>query len=274
MCRGLAGALLLAVVAAAPAAGAAPGPSGPSLRFDADWTQAVAGASLVAGGSFIIAYDPARLPACRAYHDGYPGWQITAFVRFWPSGAVASYPLFDHASSPDGPPDYHSWVEQYPVVTIPAQTSEVETWFQNVSGFDEPCTAWDSDYGRNFHFPVVVPAATLHFRDDWSVAVDGAPRAGAPLAIDYDLSRLPRCRYQYNGLDAWSLVAYYRFDGGPIASVPVTTSGAKKLPTLVPLDVPGDARSIELWFANGDDSGCSDWDSDWGRNFSFPLASP
>jgi hypothetical protein len=147
--------LFIVLIVSARAAAQTPAPSGPSLVFGADWTESVAGAPLVAGGDFIIAYDPARLPACRAYHDGYPGWQITAFVRFWPSGATTSYPLFDHASTPDGPPDYHSWVEQYPVVAIPAATTEVETWFENISGFDEPCTAWDSDYGRNFHFPVV-----------------------------------------------------------------------------------------------------------------------
>jgi hypothetical protein len=161
-----------------------------TLVFDKQWNETVSGV-LTAGGQVAIDYHESRLPSCRASHNGNPGWQITAYLRTLPGGAVSEAELFAHASKSTGESDYYSWVKQVPVLAIPAGTTELQLWFKNVSGFDHPCTEWDSDFGRNYRFPVAAAAgATVSFNKDWSITRKGALKAGGTVGVSYAPERM------------------------------------------------------------------------------------
>ena len=111
--------------------------------------------------------------------------------------------------------------------------------------------------------------ATVHFLSDWSQQQVGDIRAGEPLLIDYDPQRLPHCRSYRHGQPSWSVVVYLRFHpGGQTESGRVAPG-----PELFKVTVPGDARKIEIWFNNTDQSGCSSWDSQYGQNYWLDTAS-
>ena len=108
--------------------------------------------------------------------------------------------------------------------------------------------------------------ATLRFLSNWTLQRDGEPRAGEPLRIEYDVSRLPACRASYRGQDAWSIAGYVRFHpGAEIESVALKSGSAE-------LDVPDDASRVELWFNNTDNTGCVAWDSQFGKNYQVDVA--
>jgi hypothetical protein len=94
--------------------------------------------------------------------------------------------------------------------------------------------------------------------------------------IDYDPARLATCRAQYAGGDAWSISVQYRIDGGETRSRPVTEldDNRRQRKVLLPVDLPLDARSLELWFHAGDRTGCSEYDSDFGANYRFEVEQP
>jgi len=162
----------------------------PTLVFDTSWNESVSG-TLTAGGKVAIDYAEGRLPNCRASHNGNPGWQITAYLKALPSGAVSQADLFAHTSKPTGETDYYTWVKQIPVLSIPAGTTELELWFKNVSGFDHPCTEWDSDFGRNYRFSVAAAAgASISFNKDWTITRKGELKAGAEVTLSYAPERM------------------------------------------------------------------------------------
>jgi hypothetical protein len=108
--------------------------------------------------------------------------------------------------------------------------------------------------------------STLRFLSDWSLQCDGELRAGEPLRIEYDASRLPRCRASYRGQDAWSIAGYVRFHPGKeLESVGLKYGAAE-------VDVPADASRVELWFNNTDNTGCVAWDSRYGQNYWVDVA--
>ena len=108
--------------------------------------------------------------------------------------------------------------------------------------------------------------STLRFRSDWTLQRDGELRAGEPLRIEYDVSRLPTCRASYRGQDAWSIAGYVRFHpGDEVESVGLKSGSAE-------VDVPADASRVELWFQNTDNTGCVAWDSCYGQNYSLDIA--
>jgi hypothetical protein len=139
---------------------------------------------------------------------------------------------------------------------------DLAVWFFNSD--EAGCTAYDSDYGRNFHFAIAPPAdPVIHFRSDWSDSVEGTLR-GAFL-VDYDPIRLPSCR----GFPSWELTAHARFDDGSTADAPI--AGSSHLAAPARFTAPSGAHAVALWFENRDASGCDDWDSDYGRNFTFAF---
>ena len=109
---------------------------------------------------------------------------------------------------------------------------------------------------------------TVRFLSDWSQQQDGDIRAGAALRIDYDPQRLPHCRSYRYGQPSWSIAAYLRFyPGGQERSGCVA-------PVLQPWEVtvPNDAKKIEIWFNNTDQTGCTAWDSRYGQNYWLEVA--
>lgn len=111
--------------------------------------------------------------------------------------------------------------------------------------------------------------ATVHFSSDWSQRQGGDIRAGEPLRIEYDPDRLPHCRSYRYGQPSWSIAAYLCFHpGGQEQSGHVA-------PVSEPWEVtvPNDAKKIELWFNNTDQTGCTAWDSRYGQNYWLEVAS-
>jgi Family of unknown function (DUF6209) len=101
-----------------------------------------------------ITYAIERLPTCRGTHNGFPAWDLRAFVRFNPSGVVVDGTVrgFD---APNGVPN-NAGAKGVPfVTTVPGGTTSLDVWFQNADGAGGSCVAWDSNFGHNYHFEVV-----------------------------------------------------------------------------------------------------------------------
>ncbi len=135
---------------------------GRSLDFQNGFRTQQRGA-MVAGQPVTITYGLERLPNCRATHNGFPAWDLRAFVRFNPSGTIVDGSVrgFD---APNGVPSA-SGAKSVPLdVNIPRGTTSMEVWFQNSSGAGSQCEAWDSNLGANYRFPV---SAASPARVEW-----------------------------------------------------------------------------------------------------------
>ncbi|WIM99885.1 DUF6209 family protein [Actinoplanes oblitus] len=116
----------------------------------------------------------------------------------------------------------------------------------------------------------------LHFAADGTERIDGTLEANRSVLIDYDPARLPRCRNQYAGGDAWSIGVYYRVDGGPITTRPVTRLDENRHNVKAPVsvDLPLGGHDLELWFHIGDRAGCGEYDSRSGANYHYAIEQP
>ncbi len=127
--------------------------------------------------------------------------------------------------------------------------------------------------------------ATLSFGADWSVTQSAPLVKGQLYVIDYDAERLPACRAQSEtGEDTWHIAAYYSLDGlepydNEIELTQQFGGGRLYAPTeqvvdtyqLVPYGIFGGGHDFALWFRGWDDTGCEQWDSDWGQNYHFTI---
>jgi hypothetical protein len=133
-----------------------------ALDFQAGFRTQQRGA-LVAGQPVTLTYSLDRLTDCRGTHNGYPAWDLTASVRFSPSGTVVEGTVrgFD---APNGVPS-NAGARSVPLdVAIPVGTTSMEVWFRNWSGAGMNCEAWDSNLGNNYRFPV---SAAAPARVEW-----------------------------------------------------------------------------------------------------------
>ncbi len=129
------------------------------LSFQVGWTSIQRGA-LVRGGHVDVSYDRTRMANCA---DA----TITSYARFSPGGEQASS---DEAFGFD----------------VPGDADSVALWFHAVS---PTCDQWDSDYGRNWSFPVIASApAGVGWAGDWGSSTDRSCTHGAgvpqPITID------------------------------------------------------------------------------------------
>jgi hypothetical protein len=127
----------------------------PTLSFERDWSVAQS-APLVKGGAMRIHYDPRRLPDCRAQSaTGKDMWRI---VGYFSLDEVT--PLHDaipvtrlEGNGRLRPP---SEVAFDAVLEVPLGTfnrgHDLGLWFVNTD--DTGCTAYDSNFGGNFHFVI------------------------------------------------------------------------------------------------------------------------
>ncbi|MCY1061149.1 DUF6209 family protein [Nannocystis sp. SCPEA4] len=113
---------------------------GASLSFKAGWITETLGTPR-AGAPLVIAYDPARLPDCRATKYGHDAWNIKVHYRF--DGGPAQYALVTAAEG-------NVQVPAPAVLDVPAGAGEVELWFENQDYYG--CKTWDSLFGANYHF--------------------------------------------------------------------------------------------------------------------------
>ena len=112
--------------------------------------------------------------------------------------------------------------------------------------------------------------ATVVFQGNWTTEVRGSLERGKRLRILYSADRA-KCTATAYGNPAWSVMAYYRWNGGEVRSVQV--AGLRSDPTApepgIALDQSG---QLEMWFQNTDRYGCNAFDSAFGKNYTFAIA--
>jgi hypothetical protein len=137
---------------------------------------------LVAGRHVTLTYAIDRLTTCRGTHNGFPAWDLQAFVRANPSGTVLNGTVRGF-NAPNGVPSNAGAIGVPFGFTVPVGTTSLDVWFENSTGAGSSCDAYDSNFGANYHFAVATSApATLgwvgNVGSSFSRAcsrVDGAP---------------------------------------------------------------------------------------------------
>ncbi|MEU4624684.1 DUF6209 family protein [Actinoplanes sp. NPDC023801] len=119
-------------------------------------------------------------------------------------------------------------------------------------------------------------APLLRFPADRNDTVEGVLEANKPVLVDFATDRLPKCRGQHNGMDAWTINVEYRVDGGPVRSELATrlNDDWKQVTALAPLRLPLGARNLELWFRSSDTTDCTEYDSRSGANYHYTIRQP
>ena len=144
------------------------------ITFDGAFHQTVTG-TLRAGSKVEITYDPGRLTTCRGTEGSRPQWGISGSWRVG-GGTPAGFTIAG-LMEPIGN-----------TVTIELPRSgDLELWFTNTSKYG--CIAYDSDYGRNYHFRVENPANAPGFVGNASVVISRETCDG--LACDHNRQPLP-----------------------------------------------------------------------------------
>jgi Family of unknown function (DUF6209) len=137
----------------------------------------------------------------------------------------------------------------------------------------------------NFSLRENEPPPSILFRRDFKQHVRGALQAGVRLFVFYDAERLPNERSMRGDQPGWWITMFARFaPGGPITQLNlwsrtglILTGKATDEPgegTMMKCDlqIPNDAKFVELWFMNSGDSGSVYFDSEYGRNYRFEFA--
>lgn len=115
-------------------------------------------------------------------------------------------------------------------------------------------------------------SATITFARDYSERASTTLRVGQRARIVYDAARLPGCRAgAMGGVPQYAITGYARIADGPIVTFPVAGLNAPSSPPSIALDRTGE---LQVWFQATSRYGCSEYDSDHGRNYRFPVALP
>ncbi|MBU1243022.1 hypothetical protein KKD52_11545 [Myxococcota bacterium] len=108
---------------------------------------------LVAGGVVTVVYEPERMTTCRDTHNGYPAWDLRAFVKFNPSGVVLDQSVRSFVTN-NGTPTTTAFALPADFI-IPADTTSLELWFWNSGiGGGYACQDYDSQAGANYPYAV------------------------------------------------------------------------------------------------------------------------
>lgn len=118
-------------------------PAGPTLTFASDFSESASG-PVVGGRTVVVDYDLARLPDCRQTYNGVPAFSVTANVTFLPMNVRQNLSLVDENDPTKSAPA---------TFAVPAGATEMVVYFRNADRAG--CNAYDSDFGRDYHFPVV-----------------------------------------------------------------------------------------------------------------------
>ncbi len=234
----------------------------PTLSFNADWTIQQSG-SLTAGGQAIVHYDLARLSTCRATYMQFPAWDVIANWKV--DGGVAFSQSVTSETSPTTRVGIDITIDVPPAPTL-------TMWFYESDEYG--CQSWDSNYGRNYDFPIEPGPPTVHFPwPSFDPSVGDTLRAGGPILVDYDIRRLSGCRGHEDDAMAWDVIAFYSFDGGAAQSQSLTTlSSSGRVQQPITFAAPAGAQTLTMWFENeNSDRTCTAWDSRYGANYPFAL---
>jgi hypothetical protein len=240
-----------------------------TLRFAADGSAVTEGVALQ-GQNLTLNYDPIRLSQCRGKNkQGFEDWTVQVFLSIDGSdplvfdliegrGTLFPYAVPAHVVLPEG--------------------QRLEVWFKASDG--QGCVQWDSNQGKNYVYAIYALAdiPNLTFTDRWNALQNGILRAGQPLRLHYDLNRATTCRTGgYHGSASWDVTPKLFVDGKPVPAQTITfpldwsRRGQQDVLVMLP-----EGQEITLWFENsGYDyyaaSSCLAYDSNYGKNFRFPL---
>lgn len=107
------------------------------------------------------------------------------------------------------------------------------------------------------------------------IEVTGTPTQGKKVRVSYQSARLPDCRgTNNNGTPAWSITGHASLNGGTPKSFLVAghSPTGKKLPTSHFISLPEEGE-LQIWFEVTNRWGCQAWDSNFGQNHRFAVAS-
>lgn len=113
------------------------------ITFSADWQEHVTG-KLVAGQKATVFYDYHRLAKCRASQYGHPAWGISGHYTIEKGGELVFQAVRETEQG----------FEDRTTIELPGAGS-LSMWFESSSVFG--CHEYDSDYGKNYRFEVVLP---------------------------------------------------------------------------------------------------------------------
>jgi len=139
---------------------------------------------------------------------------------------------------------------------------------------------WSIAEDPNACRPAGQARAVLEFKSDGSELQHGPLLAGGTGVIEYDSSRLTRCRGTSGGRATWDITANVRFlPGGQRVEQSVRTfeapGGVPDLSRVVMLPftftVPAGAQSAEIWFVNTGLSCSPAYDSNLSQNYRFTV---
>jgi hypothetical protein len=154
------------------------------VSFLGNWDEYRNGA-LRQDGYLVIDYHLGRLPTCRGTHNGYPAWDIVAHVKFAPGGQLVTgsvRELENHQGTPT------NGAHTKPLdVKIPADATSAEIWFKNYTGAGSSCVAWDSNYGKNYRYPIWPAASDPRCKEIelWTTQHSDMPYASKPYCQAY-----------------------------------------------------------------------------------------
>lgn len=124
----------------------------------------------------------------------------------------------------------------------------------------------------------------LVFKGDFRQDLTGELKSGTEVTILFDSERLPFERsLDEKGKSAWTISAFYQFAPGEeiyrVNLLPEKTRKKTKIesePTFLKgvLSVPSGSEEAIIWFLNTGTTGGEYYDSDFGKNYRFPVLTP
>lgn len=140
-----------------------------TITFARDYTQH-ASTTLRVGQRARIVYDAARLTGCGAGSmGGVPQYAITGFARI-ADGPVVTFPVAG-LNAPSSAPS----------IALD-RTGELQVWFQSTNRYG--CSAYDSNLGANYRFPVALPANAPGWVGNGAWVISRATCSGGPCDAD------------------------------------------------------------------------------------------
>ena len=206
----------------------------PSIDFTKDWEENVHG-ELGAGRKFDVNYDGSRLKGSVSveykFNDG-PEFET------------------ERMGGPDSSGVYHV------TIAIPIDADKVVIWFKN----DANPPDYDSDYSKNYHFPITKPS--IVFLEDWQEKQHGDLVRGGSFDLFYDSRRLN---------EDSQVEAQMKFVGDTVVGKTLDASNDSPYQTSK-ISIPKNAEKLEMWFYYEDKEGVKHYDSNLGKNYHFNLS--
>ncbi|XP_028408364.1 uncharacterized protein LOC114530941 [Dendronephthya gigantea] len=205
-----------------------------SIDFTGDWKEIVNG-QLGVNEVFRINYNGSRLAD-------------PVFVQYkFNDGSGYETKLL---GGPDEKNIYHT------EILIPIDAEKVVMWFVHINDPNK----YDSDYGKNYHFQITKPS--IVFEKNWDERVHGKLVAGKTFDLFYDSQRLK---------EGVEVQAQMKFVDDEVLTETLEAINDSSYEIGV-ISIHKDAEKVEMWFYYEDDDGNKHYDSDYGKNYHFPLS--